>query len=617
MAKLTRAMGNRQIDAVFSSLNTGKGIYASEDFDYIAGMAQLKREVKDLLKLTSDPEYRYWLNNLDISEYTKYFKKITELAETFRLQKANQMKDAEFLTLDELSSNFNQETKYDKRIDVINTFSLNDLQRWEKDYADKEAVLSAMIKTGFFESADSDTINKFLTSFSNRDRNAFIQRCFDSPDLLMSIFQKENIKSQKYLLALLLDFGTGSDTDKNTYEIPQGQVFNASFVDSKMYINYMKEVPYEDNMYELDKQVQLPTPFTNVSFFYGENNKITLPAISLIGNMDNRLYDDYYKCNTDISQLTDDEKKVLFDEFVDHYLGKAFIAEFLSNPLSLLKTVGLSLATGILLMFASEAVAVGLAIAGSGLGIISSSLDLKSGLEMLESVAELKKNARNVNDYKEAARLLAEAMVKISVNGIMLIVSLIQFGEACGKGFELYYKNKKLTVGKQKINQKINFKFNETNCRNHLIYGEGIKSGQGGVDGAHNRNSFIQTIRTKYETYYIKKGLKFNVQDCIESLTPHPLITGIEEVKYKLPALNQNDTLNVGVYKKVQNPKTIYNPKIIKDEQMLQWGKEAMMEAMKNNRVNGRVIQGYANNGLKFRGFINESGEISNFYPYL
>lgn len=132
MAKLTRAMGNRQIDAVFSSLNTGKGIYASEDFDYIAGMAQLKREVKDLFKLTSDPEYRYWLNNLDISEYTKYFKKITELAETFRLQKANQMKDAEFLTLDELSSNFNQETKYDKRIDVINTFSLNDLQRWKK-----------------------------------------------------------------------------------------------------------------------------------------------------------------------------------------------------------------------------------------------------------------------------------------------------------------------------------------------------------------------------------------------------------------------------------------------------------------------------------------------------
>ena len=61
------------------------------------------------------------------------------------------------------------------------------------------------------------------------------------------------------------------------------------------------------------------------------------------------------------------------------------------------------------------------------------------------------------------------------------------------------------------------------------------------------------------------------MQDCIESLTPHPLITGIEEVKYKLPALNQNDTLNVGVYKKVQNPKTIYNPKIIKDEQMLQW----------------------------------------------
>lgn len=52
----------------------------------------------------------------------------------------------------------------------------------------------------------------------------------------------------------------------------------------------------------------------------------------------------------EFNRLTDDEKKELFDEFVDHYLGKVFIAEFLSNPLSLLKTVGLSLATGILLM---------------------------------------------------------------------------------------------------------------------------------------------------------------------------------------------------------------------------------------------------------------------------
>lgn len=30
--------------------------------------------------------------------------------------------------------------------------------------------------------------------------------------------------------------------------------------------------------------------------------------------------------NNEFNRLTDDEKKVLFDEFVDHYLGKAFIA---------------------------------------------------------------------------------------------------------------------------------------------------------------------------------------------------------------------------------------------------------------------------------------------------
>ncbi|TRZ40240.1 hypothetical protein CEQ21_04690 [Niallia circulans] len=59
-------------------------------------------------------------------------------------------------------------------------------------------------------------------------------------------------------------------------------------------------------------------------------------------------------------------------------------------------------------------------------------------------------------------------------------------------------------------------------------------------------------------------------------------------------------------------PKTVYDPSIVSDEQLIEWGKEAM----KNGEVNGRVVDGIASNGVRFRGFLNlETNEITNFFP--
>ena len=147
---------------------------------------------------------------------------------------------------------------------------------------------------------------------------------------------------------------------------------------------------------------------------------------------------------------------------------------------------------------------------------------------------------------------------------------------------------------------KVSLQFNETRCHDHLIYGDGIKQGQSGVNGAHNKNNFYKTINDKFEPIFNKEGLKFNINECIESRASHPTISGIEEIRYKLPAMNQNNTLNKGIYKKVKAPKTVYDPSVISDEKMIQWGKEAISK-----------------NGLKFRGFLCDNGEITNFFPLI
>lgn len=79
--------------------------------------------------------------------------------------------------------------------------------------------------------------------------------------------------------------------------------------------------------------------------------------------------------------------------------------------------------------------------------------------------------------------------------------------------------------------------------------------------------------------------------------------------------MNQNNTLNKGIYKKVKAPKTVYDPSIISDEKMIQWGKEAMKNAAPIGN-NVRSITGTAENGMRFQGYINaETGEITNFHP--
>ncbi|MGG3446371.1 hypothetical protein [Bacillus nitratireducens] len=62
-------------------------------------------------------------------------------------------------------------------------------------------------------------------------------------------------------------------------------------------------------------------------------------------------------------------------------------------------------------------------------------------------------------------------------------------------------------------------------------------------------------------------------------------------------------------YKNIKGPKTIYE---ISDDKIYQWGKETMQKGT----INGRLVEGTASNGLKFRGYLNDTGEITNFSQF-
>ncbi|WP_083450798.1 PrsW family glutamic-type intramembrane protease [Peribacillus butanolivorans] len=124
-----------------------------------------------------------------------------------------------------------------------------------------------------------------------------------------------------------------------------------------------------------------------------------------------------------------------------------------------------------------------------------------------------------------------------------------------------------------------------------------------GVVGGHNLHNFEKAFK--------EKG--WDLKECIISRRKHPTIEGVHEIEYGLPKLDREGKIIPGELKKVSHPKTVYDPKIISDEQMLKWGEEAM----KNGKIVGREKVGVASNGLKFRGFVDDSGKITNFFPTL
>ena len=142
-------------------------------------------------------------------------------------------------------------------------------------------------------------------------------------------------------------------------------------------------------------------------------------------------------------------------------------------------------------------------------------------------------------------------------------------------------------------------------------------SQKGGVNGGHNKNEFEKFDITVNPTI-TRNSIK------ILSKTPHPTVKGIYNVEYQMPKLNSKLQVIGWRYKKATQPfvKTIYDPSVISDKQMAQWGREAFADAMRKkpaiSGINSNLKwEGTASNGLKFEGRVDTKGSeaVRTFYP--
>jgi Bacterial EndoU nuclease len=138
-------------------------------------------------------------------------------------------------------------------------------------------------------------------------------------------------------------------------------------------------------------------------------------------------------------------------------------------------------------------------------------------------------------------------------------------------------------------------------AKSHLIATNDPISGKKGVIGTHNSEEFY-------------KKLKSTGKDIDNMISPENIIydrdfPGLMTINYKIPK-GDGKGKYLDEYKEIGNPKTVYDPLVYSDEQMYQWG----LEAMEKGYLNGYLICGEASNGMKFVGYFR-NGEITNFHP--
>ncbi|WP_317635138.1 CdiA family toxin C-terminal domain-containing protein [Xylocopilactobacillus apicola] len=146
----------------------------------------------------------------------------------------------------------------------------------------------------------------------------------------------------------------------------------------------------------------------------------------------------------------------------------------------------------------------------------------------------------------------------------------------------------------------------ESSAKNHLKNVEGFDKKRG-FKGGHNLDDFMEGLR----------GLGTEPENLIISKTPHPKVKGIYEIWYQVPLKDKAGNISYPLkYRKIKFPKTIYDPKIISDQEMYEWGEKALKNGY--HKVEGESVVGKLDD-LDFVGFLNQNQKINrkvkNFYP--
>lgn len=434
---LNRKEALGMIDAIFTSLHFNLisikdlGIENSKERDYF--LAEAWKIDQGRLK----KDYEQTVNSLDAIGFKEYYKLIGKFATKYKIGCWKEYNEYEPILVEELNEELRKYDKTEDKLELINSFTVDELQSESFIFDSKVQVLYDILDDFNVGNKKEEGINTVLESFNSSDKASFISKLQTDKNLLNALIDKVNGNEKNQLLTYLYKFLSSADGfGAEEYKLPPKAGFDAKYKKGKVIISTYYYIDRKISRYKyryIEKNREL-NPFTNVTFCYGnDQNEITVPAIVLVKSRgDVVLYDDFYKSNIDWKSLTEEKKRELYTEFVLHYLPKELGDAAVGNPITFL----IMIIVGAVIAKAGAVIAACASLVGAGF----SALNIIEGCKLISKSAEGYGSISDVNTAKVTAKELARGIVLLGVEVIPVLFGLIKRGIA-------KYNGKKIKVG--------------------------------------------------------------------------------------------------------------------------------------------------------------------------
>jgi len=126
------------------------------------------------------------------------------------------------------------------------------------------------------------------------------------------------------------------------------------------------------------------------------------------------------------------------------------------------------------------------------------------------------------------------------------------------------------------------------------------------VKGGHNLSNLKQAFQDRGD----------DLAKCLTNGSVYPgeeIFPGVYRMEYRVPLRNSDGSLMIPNQLGRVQVKTVYDPAVISDAEMLQWARQAMRDPSPHPS-DLRRFTGTAENGLRFEGWL-DNGQWISVYP--
>ena len=420
------------IDSIFTSFHFGlmsitdSGIENSWEREYFWTEANKV----DQGRLTK--EYEQTVSSLDAQGFNAYYKFIGEFAARYKIGCWEEYNQYEPIVIEELNDELGKHAKTEEKLELIDSFTVDELQSDSFIFDSKVQVLYDILDDSRVKDNKEKCINKVLSCFNSNDKAGFISKIQSDRHLLDALVDKVNGTEKDEMLALLgeMFISSGFIKDQKAVLLNNNKTdrVTATFKKGNINIDVKSPVPGGARDYATTKSKSITaSPFDLIGLNY-DGREIKVPALLLLNSWSNSaatpegIFFNYKDEDIDWSKLSDEEKDKYFFDYVKHYLPSGFFAA-IGNPVHLI-AVSLISACFAILTGGTGAMAQ-LSIALSGAGIVMSGIDCGFAVRDIVNVGKLKDESQTVHEVKQAAKLMAKHIARLTLNGIDIICNFV------------------------------------------------------------------------------------------------------------------------------------------------------------------------------------------------